>query len=141
MGIYHYCIFQFECCCISPEERRDCSIFLNPLSRPVIPVEHQVMDKSREENFPLQKAVPTTIPFLLLLLKHLQMLWSEAAYCIKITICLIRYSSSAVPRILLQSVTSSSCLGGSSEESLCKHKLCTRGSSLFKKVLLRRSSP
>lgn len=92
-------------------------------------------EHKREENFPLQKAVLLLFYscFLLLSLKHLEMLLSGAGYCIKITICLIRYSSSAVPSILLQTVTSSSCLGGSYKEFLCKHKLCTRGNSFLKK--------
>lgn len=96
--------------------------------------------KPGEENFPLQKAILLFHSCFLLSLKHLEMLWSGAGYCIKITICLIRYSSSAVPSILLQAVTSSSCLGGSYKEFLCKHKLCTRGSSLLKKALLHSSS-
>lgn len=95
-----------------------------------------------KKNFPLQKAVLLLFRscFLLLSLKHLEMLWSGAGYCIKRTICLIRYSSSAVPSILLQTVTSSSCLEGSYKEFLCKHELCTRGNSLLKKALLYRSS-
>lgn len=123
------------------QKKRDLSVFLNPKSYPVIPVKHQAMDGSRE-NFPLQKAVLLLFHSrsLLLSLKHLEMLWSGAGYCIKITICLIRYSSCAVPSILLQTVTSSSCLGGSYTEFLCKHKLCTRGNSLLKKALLHRSS-
>lgn len=66
--------------------------------------------------------------------KHLEMPRSGVGYYIKITICLIRYSSSAVPNILLQTGTSSSCPGGSFKELLCKHKLCTRGSSSLKKL-------
>lgn len=96
--------------------------------------EHQVMDGSmRVEKFPLQRAVLQFPSSLLPSLKHLEMLWSGAGYCIKITICLIRCRSSAAPTILLQTVTSSSCLGGSFNELLCKPKPCTRGNSSLNK--------
>lgn len=117
------------------EKRRHFSIFLNFMSYPGTSVEHQVMDGSMrvEKKFPLQRAVLQFHSCLLPSLKHLEMLWSEAVYCIKITICLIRCSSSAAPTILLQTVTSRSCLGGSYKEFLCKPKLCTGGNSFLKK--------
>lgn len=116
-------------------KKEDISLFfLNHMSHPGTAVEHQVMDGStRVEKFLLQRAVLQFHSCLLPLLKHLEMLWSGAGYCIKITICLIRCSSFAALTVLLQTVTSSTCRGGSYNEFLCKPKLCTRGNSLLKK--------
>lgn len=114
------------------KRRRHFSIFLHHISYLSISVEHQVMDGgTRVEKFFFQRAVLQFHSCLLPSLKHLEMLWSRAGYCIKITICLMRYSSSAAPTILLQTVTSSSCLGGSYKKLLCKPKLCSRGNRFF----------
>lgn len=76
-------------------------------------VKMHVMDGSRRGKLPLAESYTTTLLLLLApSLKHLEMLWSGVGYYVKITICLITHSSSAVPYILLQTGSSSSCLEG-----------------------------
>lgn len=125
MGIYHHRIFQFEMLLYFVRKKKKTFLYflLSYGNRVAIPSHTSKASsqnrsngwehKTGEENFPLQKVMLLFHSCFLLSLKHLEMLWSGAGYCIKITICLIRYSSSAVPSILLQTVTSSSCLGGS----------------------------